>query len=142
MEFVRRGDKKSTSFPHLKSKLLTIIRPERKSKYNICDIEGAGYLTKLRVRFSSLNELKFRHNFDSLTPLCTCGIENEDDEHFLLRCPQFHLMRQNLFGQLSHVPGLIPNLDDKPLCELLLFGDTQLNFANNRKILEATISYI
>ena len=28
------------------------------------------------------------------------------------------------------------------LCELLLFGDTQLNVARNRKILEATISYI
>ena len=89
-----------------------------------------------------LNEHKFRHNFDSLTPLCACGIENEDNEHFLLHCPQFHLMRQNLFGQLYHIPGLILNLDDKPLCELLLFGDTQLNVASNRKILEATISFI
>ena len=110
--------------------------------YNICDIEGVRYLTKLRVRFSLLNEHKFRHNFDSLTPLCACGIENEDNEHFLLHCPQFHLMRQNLFGQLYHIPGLILNLDDKPLCELLLFGDTQLNVASNRKILEATISFI
>ena len=51
-------------------------------------------------------------------------------------------MRQNLFGQLSHLPGLMLNLDDKPLCELFLFGDAQLNIAINRKILEATISYI
>ena len=85
----------------------------------------------MRVRFSSLNEHKFKRNFDSLTPLCACGIENEDNEYILLHCPQFHLMRQNLFGQLSHVPGLILNLDDKPLCELLLSGDTQLIVASN-----------
>ena len=60
---------------------------KKKSTYNICDIEGVGYLIKLRVRFSSLNEHKFRHNFDSLTPSCACGIENENNEHFLLHCP-------------------------------------------------------
>ena len=43
---------------------------------------------------------------------------------------------------MYHIPGLILNLDDKPMCELLLFGDTQLNVASNRKILEATISFI
>ena len=134
--------KKSASLPQFRSKLLNIIRPKKKSTYNICDIEGVRYLTKLRVRFSLLYEHKFRHNFDSLTPLCACGIENEDNEHFLLHCPQFHLMRQNLFGQLYRIPGLILNLDDKPLCELLLFGNTQLNVASNRKILEATISFI
>ena len=69
--------------------------------HNISDIESDGYLTKLRVRFSSLNEHKFRHYFDSLTPLYACGIENEDNEHFLLRIPQFHLMCQNLWLALS-----------------------------------------
>ena len=51
-------------------------------------------------------------------------------------------MHQNLFGQLVHISGLILNVDDTPLCELLLFGDTQLNVASNRKILEATTSLI
>ena len=51
-------------------------------------------------------------------------------------------MRQNLFGELSHIPGVILDFGDEPLCELLLFGDTQLNVACNQKILEATISYI
>ena len=89
-----------------------------------------------------LNENKFIHNFDSVTPLCACALENEDNEHFLRHFPQFHLMRQNLFGQLFHIPRLILNLDDKPLCELLLFGNSQLNVASNRKILTATISFI
>ena len=49
---------------------------------------------------------------------------------------------QNLFGQLFHISSLILNLDDKPLCELVLFGNKQLNVASNRKILQATICFI
>ena len=85
---------------------------------------------------------KVPNNFDSLTPLCACGMDKEDNEHFFLHCPQFDLMRQNLFGQLSHIPGSTLNLDDKPLCELLLFGDPRFSVASNSKILEATISFI
>ena len=55
----------------------------------------------------------------------------EDNEHFFLHCPQFHQMRRNLFGQLSNTPGLTIDIDDKPLCELLLFGDPQLNVVSN-----------
>ena len=96
----------------------------------------------MRLKFSTLNEHRFRHNFDSLTPFCACGIHKEDNEHFFLDCSQFYLMRQNLFGQLSDIPGLILNVDDKSLCDLLLFGDSKYSVANNRKILEATISFI
>ena len=60
----------------------------------------------------------------------------EDYEYFFLHCLQFHLMRQNLFGQLSDIPGLILNIGDKPLCELHLFGDPQLNVVSNRKSLK------
>ena len=72
-----------------------------------------------------LNEHKFRHNFESLPPFCACGIDKEDNEHFFLHCFQFNSMRQNLFGQLSDIPGLTLNLEYKHLCELLLFGDLQ-----------------
>ena len=125
-----------------KSKVLKLSRPQKKSSYKICDIDGVGYLTKLRLKFSMLNEHKFRHNFDSLKPFCACGNEKEDIEHFFLHYPRFYLVRQNLFGQLSDIPGLTLNLGDKSLCELLFFGDPKYNVANNRKILEATISFI
>ena len=99
-------------------------------------------LTKLRLKFSVLNEHKFRHNFDSLTPFCACGNDMEDNEHFLLHCPQFDSMRQDLFDRLSEIPGLNIDLDDKPLCDLLLFGDLKNSVIINRIILEATISFI
>ena len=89
-----------------------------------------------------LNEHKLRQNFNSLTPLCACSIGTEDNVHFFLHWPQFHLMCQNLFDQLSDIPGLTLNIGDKPLCELLLFGDPQCNVVSNEKIIEATISFI
>ena len=98
--------------------------PERQLNYGLrhprdyeVHIEGVRLLTKLRLKFSVLNEHKFRHNFRSLTPLCACGNDMEDNEHFLLRCPQFDVMRQDLFGRLSEIPGLNIDLDDKPLCD-------------------------
>ncbi len=134
--------KTSTSIGLFKSQLLKIIRPERKPTYNLYDIEGIRILTKLRLRFSALNEHKFRHNFESLTPLCSCGTNNEDNEHFFLHCHQFAMMWRGLFYQLFKILGLSLDLDDKPLCDLLLFGDSHYNVITNRMILEATISFI
>ena len=51
-------------------------------------------------------------------------------------------MRQDLFDQLSEIPVLNVNLDNKSLCDLLLFGDSQYNAIINRMILEATILFI
>ena len=132
--------KKSVSLSQFKNEVLKNIRPQKNSIFNISDIAGVRYLSKLRLRFSMLHEHKFRHNFDSLTHLCASGMGIEDDEHFFLSCPQFHLMRKNLFGQFSDIPGLTIEIGDKPLCELLPFRDTQLNVVSNQKILEATIS--
>ena len=103
-----------------KNKLLNLTRPQKNSIYNSSVIAGVSYLTKLRLTFSMLNEHKFRHNFDSLTPLCACGMGIEYNEHFFLHCSQFHLMHRNLFGQLSDIAGLTIDIGDKPLCELLL----------------------
>ena len=41
------------------------------------------------------------------------------------------------------VPGLdITSMDSKDLCELLLYGTSDLNVVENRIIIEATISFI
>ena len=113
------------------------------SPFGIGSATQARRLTKLRVEFSALNEHRFRHNFDCVSPLCLCGIGNEDNAHFLLHCHRFHKMRIDLLGQLSEIPGLdLTNMDSKALCELLLYGSPQLTIIDNRIILEATISFI
>ena len=134
--------KNSTPLFQFKNKLLKMTRPEGNPVYNISDNGGVRLFTKLRLKFSVLNEHKFRHNFDSLTPYCVCGTDREDNEHFLLHCPLFDSMRLDLFDQLSEIPVLNVNLDDKSFCDLLLFRGSHYNVIINRIILEATILFI
>ena len=71
------------------------------------------------------------------------GTGNEDKEHFNLHWPYFDLMLADLFGQLADVPGLdFKSMDSKDLCELLLYGNSDWNAAENRMTTEATISFI
>ena len=140
------GTRNSKSLFQFKHKLLEIVRPQGNSTYNICDISGVKLLTKLRVHFSALNEHRFKHAFDCLSPVCFCGKDNENNEHFLLHCPLYDVLRRDLFDQLSDVPGLdvasISNLDDDTLYHRLLFGDPSLGTIENRVILEAKILFI
>ena len=94
LEDETRNSKSLFQFEH---KLLEMVRPAGNSSYKICDILGVKLLTKLRVHFSALNEHRFKHAFDCLSPLCFCGKENENNKHFLLRCPLYNVLRRNLF---------------------------------------------
>ena len=68
---------------------------------------------------------------------------NEVNEHFLLHCQKFDLMRIDLLRKLSDIPELdISKLNAKTLCEMLLYGNPHLSMIDNRIILEATISFI
>ena len=77
----------SESIVVFKSKLLSFIQ---RSIFNVNDPEGVKYMTRLCLRFSHLNEHKFRHGFlDTLNPLCNCSLEVEDNGHFFLCCLNF-----------------------------------------------------
>ena len=102
---------------------------------------------------SALNEHRFKHAFDCISPLCFCGKDNENKKEFSPALPPIPsytpytpILRRDLFDQLSDVPGLdiacISNMDDDALCHRLLFGDPSLGTIENRVILEATISFI
>ena len=98
---------------------------------------------KLRLQFSALNEHRFRHDFDCLSPVCNCGLANEDNEHFLLHCPQYYTLRLDLFGQLSDISGIdLTRLDDRSQCKPLLYGSPRCSVIENSIILESKISYI
>ena len=133
----------SLTITEFKRKLLAIIRPLGKSCYDIHDIKGVTLLTKLCLKFSALKDTCFRHRLDCLTPMCNCGAEKENNEHYLLHCPNFDLMRADLFGQLTEIPALdIDGMNSKILCSLLLYGCSQLDNVTNRMILDASVSYI
>ena len=138
------GDiRSSKSIAEFKRKLLSKIRPTENSVYNIYDIEGVRILTKLRLKFSALNEHRFRHRFNIVSPLCNCGTANEDSKHFFLHCPMYYHLRRNLLGQLSEILNMdTVNFDDDVVSSLILYGNSELPYIVNRMILEATLEYI
>ena len=67
----------SATLAEFKSKLITSIRPVKNSLFGVFGIYGVKKLTRLRLEFSTLNENKFRNNFQCISPMCACntGIE-------------------------------------------------------------------
>ena len=77
--------------------------------------------------------------------MCPTSDGIEDTEHFLLLCPPFDVQRQDLLAGIveSLRPFLqITNLSNDVLLLLLLYGDQDLSYDLNGKILELTIRYI
>ena len=69
------SEAKSTKFFTLK----------QRSLFSIHDQIGAKLLTWVRLKFSHLNEHKFRHKFrDSVSPIYNGGAEIETAKHFFL----------------------------------------------------------
>ena len=95
----------------------------------------------LRLSFNSLNEHRFRHNFDCLDHVCLCGIANEDSRHFLVHCPIFEEARRGLLRSLSNIPRLdIAGMDTKSLYHVIPFWKSRS--VPNSMIMEATINFI
>ena len=63
---------------------------KQKSLFAMHNPAGIKLLSRLRLKFSHLNEHKFRHNFkDALSPICDCDSETETTDHFFLALPVF-----------------------------------------------------
>ena len=96
----------SASIAEFKHKLLTSIRPVKNSLLGVIDIVGVKKLKTLGLEFSALNENKFRHNFQCVSPMCACNTGLEDNGYFFLHCPLFVPMSNGLLGQFSYLPEL------------------------------------
>ena len=71
------------------------------------------------------------------------GRANEDNEHFLLHCPLYDIIRQDLFGQLENILDFnVSDMNSKSLCNLLLFGKPDLDVCVNKMIIEETLRFI
>ena len=69
------------------------------------DICGVKQLTKLRLEFSALNEHRFRHNFQRISPMCACNTGIEDNAYFFLQCPLFDTIRNDPVLNLIKIRG-------------------------------------
>ena len=92
------------SFNILKNHILSLIRPEKKSIFNIHDPTGLRYLFYLRLGLSPLRFHKNNHGFLD-TPLANCLCNNgiEDTNHFLFVCPLFDVQRLILVTRVTKI---------------------------------------
>ena len=82
--------KNASNLAQFKKRYLNEIRPPPSSFFGIDDKYGVRLLFKLRVDFSDLRRHRSDHNFNCLSPICKCNIEDESTEHFLTRLSPFH----------------------------------------------------
>ena len=126
----------SESIAVFKNKLLSLKRS------NVNHPEGIKYLTRLRLRFSHLNENKFRYVSSTLNPLCNYSLEVEDSEHLFLRCLNLGNAWKAFFINIWSINSSLKTLPSHLKVELLLFGDAKLSTIDNNLILKASIKYI
>lgn len=119
------------------------IRPPKKDYFQVDDRYGLKRLTQLRVGFSDLRKHRFDHNFNCPSPVCKCGIEEEDNEHYFLHCHFFSDHRQTLLRSLSDiVKNDISVLPSPHLCDLILYGSKAYNEVSNMLILQSSIYFL
>ena len=73
-----------------KKYIVSIVRPNVKSIFDIYDSVGLPSPTQLCKGLSKLNYYKFQYNFkDMRSPMCLSDDGIEDAKHFLLHCSSF-----------------------------------------------------
>ena len=126
-----------------KKDLFKLYRPVASQIFNIFDPVGLKLLTRLRTNLSHLRHHKFQHHFlDTLNPLCSCNIETESTNHYLLRCSFYNDIRKTLLDNIIGLVGPISNLSDDQVVKLLLYGQRSFSFDTNKSILNFTIAFI
>ena len=127
-----------------KKNILKIIRPVKRSLFNIHNTNGIKWIFQLRVGLSPLKSHKKNHKFlDTPDDKCLCK-HPETTKHFLLKCPIYNIHRLSLFQTLN--PILLANnlhqLNDNEMSSLLLYGHKKVQFHENQVIIKATIYFI
>ena len=129
-----------------KSEILKIIRPMRKEIFNIHNPVGIKYIYQLRVGLSTLKAHKKAHNFsDTPNDICICCTGSETTIHYLLKCPMFASQRDTLLSSVRPIILKVSPMDtlgSLDMVNILLYGNKGLTFAENSRIIRATIEFI
>ena len=119
------------------------IRSPGHPLFGICDKYGICLLTKIRVGFSDLRDHRSYHNFNCISPVCCCGLDDETPVHFFLCCPLFTNERAILLSKISDIThsdmSVLPN---EHLLHILLYGSNVYNSITNNLILTESIAFI
>ena len=126
-----------------KNHLNNFVRPTGNSNFGIRDKFGMKLLTKIRVEFSDLRDHRFNHNFNCLSLICSCGIDDETSVLFFLCCSRFQAKRRVLLSNLSDIiDSDVTVLPNEHLIHIILYGSNVYNLICTKLILEQSILYI
>ena len=91
----------------------TYIRRSRNSVYNCHNAKRLKLISRLRRGLKHFRECKFKHFFqETISPLCSCGLEIKSTEHFLLHCAYFVHKRCTLLSTIGNINyKLLENTD-------------------------------
>ena len=135
--------KSKTSVQSFKKHLNEFKRPFGHSFFGISDKFGIKLLTKIRVSFSDLRDHRYHHNFNCLSPICQCGIDDETSVHYFLCCPRYSTQRTTLLSNISNIINSdVTVLPNEHLYYILVYGSNVYNSICNKLILTETILFI
>ena len=127
----------------LKNDIISLIRPNSKSVFNIHDPAGLRYLFQLRLGLSPLKGHKWSHNFiDTPSGVCHCNQGIEDTSHFLLSCPSYVIQRETLMSSVNEILLQANKNNLESQLQLYLYGDPTINNSDNKNIILSTIKFI
>ena len=90
-------------------------------------------LTKLRYNCSALNQDLYRVNLIE-SPSCACGHPRENTYHYLMECPLYTNLRDEMLNKLRHYYPVT--------LDILVSGNTALSAAENKNIFQIVQTYI
>ena len=112
----------SGSYNILQKSLSNFIRSNASKVYSINDTISIKLITRIRVGFNHLRQLKFKHNFqDTLNPYCSCSIEAESTFQYFMRCHFFDALQASLMKDLRNIDSDNPTLRYENLIIILLY---------------------
>ena len=116
---------------------------QRVSAFQKNNPKGIKYLTLLRLNFIHLRDDKFKHSFqDTINPLCTCRLEEETVNHFILHCPYYNNEPQILLASISSIQSSTLDHNDNNIAKILLYGPDSLRKTQNTSVLNTTMQFL
>ena len=100
--------KSSSTINTFKSKTKNIFCPNKLYRPHLTGhSKGFVHLARLRVGLSGLNAHRKSYHFINFNNCPNCGQRNEDNAHFLLKCPAYAAPRAEMITKVS---GLVPTI--------------------------------
>ena len=133
----------SQTISELKKKLIQLVRPVKRSIFNVHDLYGVKLLTEHCIEFSDLRSHRYNHNFYCPEPYCSCQLACKIRNIFFCTARACLLSVKTVLDLVSNLVRTdIMRPSSKELCTLILYGHNDFSFPVNRGVIEQTIKYI